>query len=495
MSVDDRGVRQIHRGGGDGDGSRGQPTAQQGQLKRSMGLAMAIALVVGNMIGSGVFLLPSSLAGVVQAHGSASLLAWVFTGLGAMLLALVFASLGRAYPQTGGPYVYARRGMGEFIGFWTGWGYWLAVWIGNAAIAVAFVGYFSVFWPELGTNNLLASLVGIAVIWVLTFTNILGARQGGTVQLVTTVLKFVPLLLIGIIGIFFVDSSNYGPWAPHGATGSSGAVAGITAAATLTLWAFIGLESATVPAEEVENPERTIPLSTILGTAVTTVVYILATIAVMGVIPVGRLVSSNSPFAAAAGEIFGGSWNKVIALVAMISTFGALNGWILLSGRVPLAAARDGLFPKQFGAVDKQRGTPVFGLVVSSVLASILMLMNYSSSLVDQFTYIILLATLATLIPYAFSAISELLLFITDRQSFPALRLARDVVVALLAFAYSVWTIVGSGYDIIAKGFVLLIVAMPIYVYLKWQQSREATVVVPDADDTSRQPTPSGARP
>jgi basic amino acid/polyamine antiporter, APA family len=461
-----------------GSGATGRPA-----LKRSMGLWMATALVIGNMIGSGVFLLPASMAGVANTHGSSSILAWAFTGIGAMLLALVFANLGRAFPRTGGPYAYARKGFGDFIGFWTAWGYWIAVWAGNAAIAVAFVGHLSVFWPTLGTNSLLAALVAIGAIWLLTFVNILGAREGGAVQVVTTVLKFVPLAVIGIVGVFFIKGSNFGPWAPNGLGTGKGALGGITAAAALTLWAFIGLESATVPAEEVKDPERTIPRSTILGTVVTTIVYVLATVAIMGIIPAGTLASSASPFADAAGKIFGGSWDKVIALVAMVSAFGALNGWILLQGRVPLAAARDGLFPKPFAKVHGKRGTPVFGLVVSSVLVTGLMLMNYTKSLVDQFTFIILLATLTTLVPYAFAAVAEVILFFTERERFSGRKFARDTVIALLAFGYSVWAIVGSGNDIIAKGFVLLLAGMPIYVYLKWRQSKRsgATITIPDA--------------
>lgn len=458
--------------------TRTDQRSAEGSLKRSMGLWMATALVIGNMLGSGVFLLPSSLAGVVQMHGSSSLLAWGFTGLGAMLLALVFANLGRAFPRTGGPYAYARKGFGEFVGFWTAWGYWIAVWAGNAAIAVAFVGYLAVFWPALGTNRVLAAVVAAAAIWLLTFVNVLGAQEGGVVQVVTTVLKFVPLALIGIVGLFFIQAENFGPWAPHGLGTGDGALGGITAAATLTLWAFIGLESATVPAEEVKDPKRTIPRATIIGTLATTVVYIVTTVAIMGIIPAAVLATSTSPFADAAVQIFGGSWDKIIAVVAMIASFGALNGWILLQGRVPLAAAQDGLFPRRFARVHGRRGTPVFGLVVSSVLITGLMLMNYAKTLVDQFTFVILLATLTTLIPYVFSAAAEVMLFITDRERFSGRNLARDTVVASLAFGYSVWAIVGAGYDTVARGFVLLLIGMPFYVYLKWRQSREAPGVL-----------------
>src|SRR4051812_35296917 len=152
----------------------------QGNLKRTMGLWMATALVVGNMVGSGIFLLPASLSSVA---GPVSIVGWLFTGVGAMLLALVFARLGATFPRTGGPYVYARRAFGDFVGFQTAWGYWIAAWAGNAAITVAFVGYLAVFWPALTDHGLLAASVGIGVVWLLTFVNVLGVRQGAQVQL------------------------------------------------------------------------------------------------------------------------------------------------------------------------------------------------------------------------------------------------------------------------------------------------------------------------
>lgn len=434
-------------------------------LKRSMGLWMATALVVGNMIGSGIFLLPASLASV---SGPISIIGWIFTGIGAMLLAYVFAGLGRALPKTGGPYAYARRAFGDFIGFQTAWGYWIAVWAGNAAIAVAFVGYLAVFWPAVGTHALLGALAAIALVWFLTAVNVLGVRQSGQVQVVTTVLKFVPLAVIGVIGLFFIHGGNYTPFAPHG--GSH--ISAVSSAATLTLWAFIGLESATVPAEEVRDPERTIPRATLLGTGITTLVYILATVAIMGIIPTAELATSTSPFADAASHIFGGGWGKVMAGVALVSTFGALNGWILLQGRVPLAAAQDGMFPAPFAKVHGKQGTPVFGLVVSSALVTVLMLMNYTKGLVDAFTFVILLATLTTLVPYAFSAAAQAYLWLVEGESFNPKHLLRDVAVATLAFAYSLWAIASAGNDIVTKGFVLLLAGIPVYIGMRWWQAR-----------------------
>jgi basic amino acid/polyamine antiporter, APA family len=447
-------------------GTNGQPESPG--LRRSMGLWMATALVVGNMVGSGVFLLPASLA---DAAGPVSIIGWLFTGVGAMLLALVFARLGRTFPRTGGPYAYSRRAFGDFVGFQTAWGYWIAVWAGNAAIAVAFVGYLAVFWGQLNDSSLLAALVGIGVVWFVTGINLLGIREGARVQVVTSVLKFVPLALIGVIGLFFIDGDNLSPFAPEGTWSA------ISAAAPLTLWAFIGLESATVVAGEVKDPERNIPRATVIGTLAATVVYILCTVAIMGIVPQGELAASSSPFALAAADMFGGSWDKVIALVALISTFGALNGWIILQGRVPLAAAEDGLFPQQFARVHGKGRTPVVGIVVSSVLVTALMLTNYTKGLVDAFTFVILLATLTTLVPYAYSAAAQAYLYVTEPELFERKAFVRDVAIAALAFAYSVWAITGSGRDVIAKGFVLLLAGIPVYIGVRWWGARQAALV------------------
>jgi APA family basic amino acid/polyamine antiporter len=454
--------------------------------RRGLGIWLATALVVGNMIGSGIFLLPSALAG----FGGISILGWLFTAAGAMLLALVFARLGRAYPKTGGPYAYSRRAFGDFVGFLTAWGYWIAAWVGNAAIAVAFVSYLGYFeaFDALNDNRILAALVAMGAIWLLTFVNALGIRQGGIVQGVTTVLKFVPLLALALVGLFFIDGANFGGFNPSGQSGYGA----ITAVAALTLWAFIGVESATVPAEEVENPTRTIPRATIIGTAATALVYILGTVAVMGILPAATLAESGAPFADAADVAFGTWAGPLIAVAAVISAFGCLNGWILLQARIPLAAARDNLFPRAFARTNRG-GAPVVGLVVSSVLITGLTLLNYNASLVEQFTFVILLATLTTLIPYVFSAAAQLMLLITDRSRFDGKRLAGHATIAALAMAYGIWTVAGSGYEVVYKGFLLLLLGIPVFLWMKFSATRKGQVVVPTgvAEDFLSRPTES----
>ncbi len=415
---------------------------------------MTTSLVVGNMIGSGIFLLPASLG----AYGGISIFGWLFTAVGATLLAFTFAHLGRIIPKAGGPYAYTRHGFGDFAGFLVAWGYWISAWAGNAAIATALVGYLAVFWPALQQNSTLAAVVAVANVWLLTAVNARGVRTAGGVQLVTTVLKLIPLVIIGTVGLLFFQPEHFTPLNQSG--GSSWSA--VTATAALTLWAFLGLESGTVPADQIDRPARTIPLATVVGTIATAAIYLASTVAVMGVIPSAVLSTSTAPYADAASSMFGGWARYLVAAGASIACFGALNGWILIQGQVPRAAALDGLFPARFGRLS-QRGTPVFGLVVSSTLITILIAMNYTSSLVEQFTFIILLATLAALVPYAFCTMAALL---TGRATVAV------SIVAVLGFLYSIWAIGGAGRDAVYWGVFLFVVGVPVYVGMKWGERR-----------------------
>jgi APA family basic amino acid/polyamine antiporter len=437
---------------------------RSGNKRKKLGLPMATSLVVGNMVGSGVFLLPASLA----VYGGISVVGWLVTATGALLLALVFARLSSLIPQAGGPYAYSRYGFGDFAGFLVAWGYWISIWTSNAAIAVAFVSYLTVFWPALATNGVAAATVALVAIWSLSWVNSAGVRNAGWVQLVTTVLKLVPLLAIATLGLLFFHVGHFRPLNLSG--GSYGSA--ITATISLTLWAFLGLESATIPADDVDDPGRTIPRATIFGTLLAAFVYISGTVAVMGIIPPAGLAVSNAPFADAARALWGDWAGYAVGAGAAISCFGALNGWILLQGQIPLAAARDGLFPSAFGKVSS-RGTPALGILMSSVLVTVLISMNYSKGLVEQFNFIILLAALNTLVAYVLSSTGELMIFIKERSRFKGQRLTGASIIAVLAFLYSVWAIAGAGKDIVYLGFLLLVAGIPVYVWITWRRARE----------------------
>ncbi|HEX2911617.1 MAG TPA: amino acid permease [Chloroflexia bacterium] len=431
---------------------------------RKLGLVSSTSLVIGSMIGSGVFLLPTSLA----PFGGISIVGWLFTAVGAILLALVFAKLSSIVPKTGGPYIYTRLAFGDFIGFWIAWGYWIGTWTANAAISVAFVSYLNVFFPALAGNNFLSAIVALALVWLLTWVNTRGVKQVGIVQTITTIIKLTPLVAIALLGLFWVHWDNV--FVP--ATGNQSPVSAISSVAALTLFSFLGLETATIPGDEINNPKVTIPRATVFGTILTALVYILGTVAVMGVVPRDQLGHSSAPFADAAKSMWGNWAYFAVGFGAVVSCLGALNGQILTQGQVPMAAAHDHLFPTRFGKVSKN-AVPTFSLVLSSILISALIVLNYSGfdSATAAFNFIILLATTTTLVPYAFCAMAELMLFIEGGKEFNGQRLFGSSIIAMLAFAYALWLVYGSGSDAVLWGFILLLLGTPVYV---WQRKQQA---------------------
>lgn len=411
------------------------------------------------MIASGLFMLPATLG----VYGGISLIGWVISGAGALCLAMVYSWLSKLKPvATGGPYAYTHDGMGDFAAFLVAWGYWISIWCTNAAIAVAFVSYLTAFIPALGTNPILSVGTGLGAIWFLTWINTRGIKEAGIVQVITTVLKITPLVIITLGGLFFLNFDHFTPF--NVSTESN--LSAITSCTTLTLFAFLGLECATIPSGKVINPEVTVPKATVLGTLVTTIIYITSTIAVMGLIPPDSLHQSQAPFADAAASIWGDWARYLVAGGAVVSTFGALNGWIMVQGQMPFAAARDKLFPKLF-AKENKNGAPAVGIVVSSILVSVLMSMNFSKSLADTYTFIILLSTLTVLVPYLFSIISFVMMGARKKMLNTT-----KYLVAALAFVYSMWAIIGSGEEIVFWGFVLLMAGLPFYAFIKIKQDQ-----------------------
>ena len=429
-----------------------------------IGFWLTTSLVVGNMTGSGIFLLPAALA----MYGGISIFGWLFTAIGSLFLAFVFSRLSKLITKAGGPYVYSREGFGDFAGFLVIWGYWISIWCGNAAIAVAGVGYLSIFLPSLKKDNFLSAAMAIGAIWILTFINTKNIRSVGIVQLITTILKILPLLLLGTLGFKYFNSAHF---TPLNLSDKSGFDA-ITATAALTLWAFLGLESATIPSDKVMNPTKTIPRATIAGLLVTALIYTSSTAAVMGIIEPADLQNSAAPFADAAQMVWGSWTSHLIAIGAAISCFGALNGWILLQGQLPMAAARDKLFPAAFKKISK-KGIPIIGIIIASVMASILVSMNYAKGLVKMFSFIIMLSTLTCLLPYLLTSLSELMLYVKKKKSYNRKKLIMATFISIPAFTYSLWAITGLEFETIVWGIILLSAGTPIYVYMKLRGSRQ----------------------
>ncbi|KOU34313.1 transporter [Streptomyces sp. WM6373] len=433
---------------------------------RRFGLPIATCLVMGNIIGGGIFLLPASVA----PFGTISLVAFAVLTLGAVALALVFGRLAHRHPQTGGPYVYARAAFGDFAGFLAAWSYWITSWVSNAALAVASVGYLCVLFPAIGAHKWSMCLAALAMQWLPALANLAGTRYVGAVQLVATVLKFAPLMLVAVGGLFFFDPANLGPFQ---ATGQSPAGA-LSASAAILLFSYLGVESAAVSAGEVRDPARNVGRATILGTAGAAVVYLLGTLSVFGLVAHEKLVTSEAPFTDAVNAMFGGTWGgTLVACAAVISMAGALNGWTLLSAQTPYAAAKDGLFPRAFET--KRRGVPVVGVVVTTSLASALTVYNYTAGSEGVFEILVLVTTFTATVPYLLSTAAQIYFLLSGRgERVHRGRLARDGALAVLAFGFSMWLVAGSGYAAVYQGVLFLFAGVAVYAVMAARRHRTA---------------------
>ncbi len=430
------------------------------EKKQTIGLLISISLVVGNTIGVGIFVLPAVLA----SYGSISLLGWVFTAAGALVIAKIFSNFSKIIVnKSGGPYAYSKAGFGEFIGFLVAWGYWITCWVGNAAITLAIIGALSFFFPELKSNPVYSVSLGLLLIWFFTWINSRGIKESGKVQVITTVLKLTPLFFVIIVGMFFFKFENF----PKFNLTNMNLFEALPIVAATTLYAFLGIESASIPAENIENPEGVIPKATMLGTIIITVVYILSTIILFGILPIDVLQNSAAPFAEAASIIGGKFGGYFVAIGVIISGIGVLNGWILITGQIPMAAAKDNLFPRIFKKENK-KGAPALGIIIGSLLTSVVMLMDFSEGLVEQFKVIVEITVFTSLIPYLFVTAGYILILI--EKKIHANSWIKTMVLGFLGVSYSMWALYGTGSETVYYGFLLLISGIPFYVLMQWNK-------------------------
>lgn len=421
------------------------------------GLLACISLIMGNMIGSGIFLLPSALA----QFGSISLVGWVVSTGGALLLAFVFSSLSEAHPTTGGPYAYTRAMLGDFAGFQVGLCYWLAAMFSISAMMVAFSSYLSAFLPILKTHKLYAYGVSMTLLWTIAAINLNGIKPMKIFQTTTTVCKILPLLLVVGFGLFHMNFDNFKDFN----VSEQSNVSAIALSAILTMWALMGLESATVPAEHVDNPRRTIPLATYIGTALAACVYILCSAVILGLIPVTELQASNSPFIDA-GHVLFGHWGAVfIGVIALISSGSCAIGWVLIQAEVPLACANDNLFPKFF-ARKNSNNIPSTAMIISTIIVSLIMLMMLSDKLLANFTRLVEYSALGYLLSILYTSVAGLITFI--RQEERSAKHFLKILIGLIASSYMLWMIAGSKPDEIYFIFVLLLLTGPLYALVQW---------------------------
>ncbi len=456
------------------EGPEGPLAPRDEQKARALGLTSATGLVIGSIIGTGVFTMPAVLAGA----GTSSLLVLAAIAVGAMLLAVLFGQLTRRVPNSdGGLYAYARYEFGDFAGYLTGWCYWIQAWAGNAAIVSSWVFYvdslFGISHPS-GMTNWGIALLGL---WVPAAVNLAGVRQMAWFQNLTVVLKFLPLLFVGVVGWFFVSKVNFGAF---NASGSS-LYSAIGIAAGVALFSFIGVEVAAITAKRVKDPRRNVGRASLLGTAASAIVYLAVSAAVMGLVSHSALVNNGAPFVDAFGAIFNhGAWaGKLVAALAVVSGIGALNGWTLVTAEVSRAPAADGLFPAPFGWTDR-RGNAWFGIVIAALLPSLLMLWRYEASTgLTVFTYLVNLTVVTVAIPYLMSACAQLAFLVSRRRRVQGWLLARDLLITAAAVLFSLWVTFAAGYAAVYQAMVIVLAGIVLYAFLKARRERLGQVTEP----------------
>ena len=423
------------------------------QDRTKIGFWTCTALVVGNVIGMGIFLLPSSLA----PYGFNALIGWGVTLFGCLTLARVFAYLARTLPHADGPYGYIQETLGELPAYLAIWAYWLSVWLGNAALATGVVGYLAVVFPPLAAIQ--PTLFALVLLWSLVLVNLFGVRAGGGVQIITTVLKLLPMLAIAVLGVWVLLASPASYVAHPPPTPIH--LGAVMTASTIALFAMVGFESASIPATRVESPGRTIPRATMAGTVLVAVIFLIVSGVPLLLIPQQELAQSTAPLSLLVerfGHVGSGRW---LALFVVVSGLGALNGWTLLAGEITRTMAVNGVLPAVLARNNRQ-GTPVIALLVTGLLASLMVWVSYSATLVAAFTFITLVSTAACLPLYLGCARALLLLW---RRGISAGGMVLPV--AGIGLLYVIFAIVGIGGEPFLYALGLCAAGLPLYALMR----------------------------
>lgn len=432
---------------------------------KPMGFWMCTALIVGNVIGMGMFMLPASLA----PYGFNAFLGWAITILGCLFIAYTFANFARALPQEDGPYGYTRRAFGNGMAFFIMWCYWVSVWLSNATFAIGIVGYLSALVPPLARMPMLQPAVALLLIWFFVLVNMRGARASGRVQIVTVALKLLPMVAVVLLGVYllFADAAVYVAHLPT----TPWSLEATAAAGTIALFAMLGVESATIPAGKVESAERTIPRATMVSVLIVAAVYIAISAIPLLLIPQAELAQSNAPFADLFSRYLGAGSGQWLAIFVVISGLGALNGWTLIAGEVTVSFASHGVFPAAFGKQNRD-GAPVAALVFSAMLASVMVLMNYSRSLAQGFTFLSVMCTAATLPLYFIGGLALIKLWKRGVMRGVGGRSSLMLMCAAMATIFSVWAVYGMGSEPLMWALVLGAVSLPVFHGMRhWRRS------------------------
>ncbi len=433
-----------------------------------MGVVALTLVTASNMMGSGVFMLPTNLASV----GYISLWGWLFTIIGVIALALVFAKTSLLTPRSGGIVAYASDAFGPFIGFQTTMCYWISAWVGNVALLVAGVGYLSYFFPEL-KNPAIGSVAAIVIAWAFIFLASFGAKVAGRAQSFTASCMLVVVLGVGVVGWFWFDPHMFSQ--VYNGTGKSDSSA-IISASSIALWGFLGVESAVVSSGQVDKPEYTVPRATVFGLLIASVCYVGSCTVIMGLVPHEELVNSAAPFADAARYMFGKTAGNIASALSIIACFGSISGWLILQSEGPRAGAQQGLFPKFFSDTNK-RDVPMKSLIFTGVLMSAVLLMTASPNLAEQFKVIILMSVFASLLPYMYALISLPIIMVSKKMNRGPTFMFYSVMV-VIGMIYSIFALLGSGSDSMFWGIVMMMVTIPLFSFVAAGRSKKGVDVL-----------------
>ena len=436
-----------------------------------LGPVLATILVAGNMIGSGIYLLPATLATV----GTVNLLGWLAATVGALLIAGVFSALAILRPDIDGVAEYARVGLGRYIGFQSGLAYWMSNWTGVIAVGVAVTGYLTVFAPVLH-RPVAAAVCTTVVIWLVTLVNVAGPRFVGKLGGVSLALGLLPVLAVALFGWLWFDPHLFlSAWNVSGRPALQAAQTSLV----LVFWSFTGMESAIVAASLVRRPERNVPIATIGGVALAAVVYMLASTAIGGILPAGELAHSSAPFAAAMTRMLGPAAASLVALCAMLKAAGSACGITLLTAETTRASAATGYFPRFLAAI-RPNGMPVTALLFLAGLETVTILLTISPTIGRQFEVLIDISTVLTLVMYGWCALS--LLRLSGGVASPAWRFVVRAC-AVLGFAFCLWAIVSSEPRLLLVSLGFIAVTVPAWLAVLWvgRAQRAATAAAKTA--------------
>ena len=422
---------------------------------RVIGFWRGWSIAVGCAVGSGIFMMPTLLA----PYGMLGFGGWIIAGSGSVLVALTMARLVIRIPKTGGPYVYVNEGLGKFLGFIIAWTYWVACVAAISGISIAFVGYLGFFIPIISNSPIHSLLTTLVLVWVIVALNIRSLENSSKFQLISTLLKILPLLFIAFLGLTNFNASNLPELNPS----NLHPISLLATVTTLVMWSFVGIETATVPADNVINPQKTIPKVLIASVLTILALYLMVSISIAAIVPANELINSSAPFALAATKILGITGGTIISIGALISTLGSLNANTITAGNLSLAAARDGLLPKKFITLT-EAGTPIYTYILTGGFVSILLILNYTKGIVNAFVFMAMLSTLSTLIAYAFCAIAEFKFAQNDKNN---QQRNTAILLSCATFLYAFFAIWGAGIEMIIYSLLLILIGTPIYALKK----------------------------